>query len=66
MNEPRLITTGVIAQRLNVPLSRVLYVLRTRKYIRPAARAGMIRLYDQHAIELVRRELETIAQRRGL
>ena len=64
-NEPRLITPGVMADRLGVPLRRVLYVLATRDHIHPAARAGILRLYDSEAVRLVKRELESIAGRKG-
>jgi hypothetical protein len=62
--EPRLITPGVIAQRIGAPLHRVLHVLSTRRHIRPAARAGTLRLYATEAVVLVRRELSTIDARR--
>ena len=62
---PRLITPGVIAKELNEPLHRVLHVLRTRQYIRPSARAGTLRLYDRHAVALVRHELNAMDARRG-
>ena len=57
---PRLITPGVIASQLGEPLHRVLYVLRTRPRISPAARAGVIRLYDSDAVSAVERELNAI------
>jgi hypothetical protein len=57
MQEPQLITVGVIADTLHVPLHRVLYALRTRKNIQPAARAGIIRLYRRESVEQVRQAL---------
>ena len=54
---PQLRTPGVIANELNAPLSRVLYVLR-KLNIKPIGRAGIIRLYDQDAVADVRVELE--------
>lgn len=63
--EPRFITAGVIAQQLGEPLHRVLNVLRTRPHIRPAARAGTLRLYARDAIAQVRHELNAIDARRG-
>jgi hypothetical protein len=63
MAEVRLMTPGVLAERLGVPLSRVLYVLRTRRHIRPAARAGILRLYDSKALERLREEI--VHQRRA-
>jgi hypothetical protein len=61
---PQLITPGVIATGLRVPLHRVLHVLATRPFIRPSARAGTIRLYDKRAVAMVRHELNAIDARR--
>jgi hypothetical protein len=63
--EPRLNTPGRLANALNVPLHRVLYVLRTRRHIRPTARAGALRLFDRKAIAMVRHELHAIDARRS-
>lgn len=60
----RLITVGVIAGELGVPLHRVLHVLRTRPHIRPSAWAGTLRLYDRRAVAMVRHELNAIDARR--
>ncbi len=60
---PSLITAGVVARELEVPLHRVQHVLRTRQHIRPAARAGTLRLYDREAVALVRHELDAIDAR---
>ncbi|HCO95919.1 MAG TPA: hypothetical protein DIU00_18610 [Phycisphaerales bacterium] len=57
---PRLTTPGVIARRLGQPLHRVLYVLRTRSYISPVAKAGTLRLYDSDAVSAVEQELVAI------
>ena len=57
MAEVRLMTAGVLAKRLGVPLSRVLYLLRTRSHIRPAARAGILRLYDTEALAKLEAEI---------
>lgn len=62
--EPRLITPGVIAAQLSEPLHRVIHVLRTRQHIRPAARAGQLRLYHQSAVAMVQDELHYIDARR--
>jgi hypothetical protein len=57
----------VIAAELDVPLSRVLYVLRTRGHlIKPIGRAGCLRLYSPAAVELVRKELHEMDQRQGV
>ena len=61
---PRLRTPGVVAEELGVPLHRVLHVLRTRHFIRPAARAGRLRLYGREAMALIRHELNAIDARR--
>lgn len=57
---PEVLTSGRIASKLGVPLHRVLYVLATRKEIRPSARAGGVRLYDRHAMAMIRHELNGI------
>jgi len=62
---PTLRTPGVLADALGVPLHRVLYVLRTRSYIRPVARAGRLRLYDRTALAMIRHELNSIDARRS-
>ena len=63
--EPGLITPGVIARELDEPIHRVLHVLATRPAIKPAARAGRIRLYSRVAIDHVRRELDQIDEMRN-
>ena len=64
---PQLRTPGVIAAELGAPLSRVLYVLRTRSHlIKPIGRAGCLRLYDRAAVETVRGALREIAERQGV
>ena len=60
---PRMRTPGRMAALLGVPLHRVVYILQTRKHIRPAARAGRLRLYDAEALALLRHELNTIDAR---
>lgn len=69
MNEPRPIprlkTPGVLAEELHQPLHRVLYVLRTRKGIRPVATAGRLRLYDRDAVQALRAELAAIERRQA-
>jgi hypothetical protein len=65
MNDPpKLITAGLIAQELNEPLHRIQHVLRSRKHIKPSARAGTLRLYARRAIAMVRHELNAIDARR--
>lgn len=61
---PQLNTAGVIAAELHEPLPRILHILATRPHIRPAARAGTLRLYRKEAIAQVRHELSAIEARR--
>lgn len=61
---PSLLTPGRIAERLKTPLQRVQYILSTRPHIQPSARAGVLRLYDEHAVALIRHELNAIDARR--
>jgi hypothetical protein len=58
-------TPGVLAAHLRVPLHRILYVLRTRPHIKPAGRAGTLRLYDREAVAMIRHELTAIDARRA-
>lgn len=62
---PKLRTPGVLAEDLGQPLHRVLYALRSRQNIRPAAMAGRLRLYDRDALEAIRVELARMDSRRG-
>ena len=61
---PQLWTTGKIARELGVAEYRVIYVLRTRKYIQPTAIAGILRLYDNEAVAQIRQALSGIDARR--
>lgn len=61
---PKLVTSGVIATELGVPIHRVVRILQTRASIQPTAYAGNVRLYDRHAIARVRHELTAIDARR--
>lgn len=60
----KLITVGVIAVELREPLHRILHILRTRSYIRPAAVAGTFRLFDRESVAMVRHELNAIDAKR--
>ena len=62
---PTLRTPGVIARELGEPLHRVLYVLRTRAFIAPSARAGRLRLYDRQAVAMIRHALNAMDARKG-
>ena len=61
---PTLDTPGKIATKLGVPLHRVTYVLNSRPHIKPTARAGTLRLFDQSTVEAIRSELAKIDSRR--
>jgi hypothetical protein len=66
-NTPRLRTPGIIADEVGEPLSRVLYILRTRSHqIKPIGRAGTLRLYSKEAVEKVRAALLEMQQRQGV
>jgi hypothetical protein len=62
---PQLITSGVIACECQVPLHRVRWILDTRHDIKPAAYAGILRLYTPAAVARVRHELNAIDARRA-
>ena len=57
---PRLVTIGVIANELRVPVTRVERLLRSRPHIQPRAYANHTRLFDNGAIAQVRSELHAI------
>lgn len=61
--EPQLLTPRRIAKKLNIPLHRVLHVLRTREHIRPTARLGKIRVFNHAALAMIRHELHAIDAR---
>jgi len=56
----RLLTVRAIAERLGVPVSRVRYVCRTRRSIRPAARADGVRVFREVAVGQVAEALAEI------
>jgi hypothetical protein len=55
-----LVTAADIAKRLGQSLHRVRWILATRPHIRPAARAGAVRVYSTAAIALVQDEIDRI------
>jgi len=61
---PKLVTVGVIAAKLGIPVDRVCRILRARPHIQPRAYAGNTRLFDNAAIAQVRHELDAIDARR--
>ncbi len=52
-------TIGEIARRLGVAVHRVEYVIRTRN-LRPAARAGNIRVFSANDVDFVGAEIRRI------
>ena len=62
---PTLVTVGVIASEVGVPVDRVCRILRSRPYIRPRAYAGNVRLFDNTAIAQVRHEINKQDARRA-
>lgn len=60
---PRLATPGQIALLLGVPKHRVDYILRSRRYIKPRALAGIVRCFDDEAVAQIRHELKAIDAR---
>jgi len=54
--EQMLLTVGEIARRLNQPVHRVEYLIRTRRR-RPVARAGNLRVFTEEDIEWIAAEL---------
>lgn len=62
---PRAWTVGLLAQELGVPLSRIQYVLSTRRHIQPIGRAGNTRIYRSEAVTQIRHELNAIDARRA-
>jgi hypothetical protein len=60
---PQLRTPGILAREVGAPLNRVLYVLRHRN-IKPIGRAGVLRLYDRVAVDMVRDALRVMDERR--
>jgi len=64
---PKLVTVGVLAAELGVPVDRICRILRSRPHIRPRAYAGNVRLFDNEAFSQIRHELDRIdARRKGV
>lgn len=62
---PQLRTVGTVAAELGQPLHRIVYILATRRHIRPSARAGRLRLFDVEAVAMLRHELSAMDARRA-
>lgn len=54
----QVLTVGRIAEITGEPLHRIEYILRSRPHIRPRARAGRLRIYDEYALAQIQEELE--------
>ncbi len=55
-----LLTIGKIADELSQPVTRVAYILKTRRHIQPSAVAGVTRLFDRQALAQIRHEVNAI------
>ncbi|QNN24113.1 hypothetical protein HED60_18175 [Planctomycetales bacterium ZRK34] len=62
---PTLDTPGRIASKLNVPLHRVQYIIKSRK-IAPVAYAGRLRLFNREAVAMIRHVINAIDAKRGV
>jgi DNA-binding transcriptional MerR regulator len=60
---PPLLTVGVIAERLGVPVHRITYVIESRS-IRPAGRAGNAKVFTEADVQHIAGELRRIAEER--
>jgi hypothetical protein len=60
-----LITTGSIAEELNVDRDAVAYAIR-RLHIRPIARAGLVRIFPDNTTDEIRRFLKEEVRSRKL
>jgi hypothetical protein len=61
---PAALTVGEIGRRLNKPVHRIEYVLRSRN-IRPASIAGNARVFSETDVQYIRSELRRIDEERG-
>ncbi len=52
-----LLTVGDVAEQLGIPVYRIQYLLRTRN-IKPIQRAGILRLFTNDQLDLIREELQ--------
>lgn len=60
----RLYTTGDIVRQTGASVAQVNYAI-GRYRIAPAQRAGIIRLYDEHAVEAIRSAIQRVGRDRG-
>ena len=61
---PNVPTVGEIARRLGIPISRVEYVIRTRR-IEPAGMAGNARVFTEEDVDRIAGEIERIDAQKG-
>jgi len=59
---PALLTVGQIADRLDVSVHRIGYVVNSRG-IEPIGRAGVLRVFDDAAVQRIASELRRMADR---
>lgn len=62
---PSLITVGVIAEEVRIPVDRVCRILRRRRDLRPKAYAGAVRLFDNSTVAAIRYEVNRQDARRA-
>lgn len=60
-----LMTVGRVAEHLGVPLHRVEYAIVSRQ-VRPAGRAGNLRLFDAEGVRQIAEALESVRRRAEL
>ena len=61
---PTVPTVGEIARRIDEPVHRVEYIIRSRNIL-PSGRAGNLRIFTDADVEQIATELRRIASRRG-
>jgi len=60
---PSCLTVGEIARRLGCPLHRVEYLIRSR-HIRPASRAGLLRVFSPEDMRRIASDLNRMDSKR--
>jgi DNA-binding transcriptional MerR regulator len=63
MLNQNVLTIGEIAKRLNYPIHRIEYVIRSRN-IQPIQRAGNLRIFSPEDVEFIAHELHQMNERR--
>ena len=62
---PSMPTVGEIARRLNKPVHRIEYVIRSRD-VKPASVAGNARVFSEADVEYIASELRRMDEERGI